>query len=295
MSEDKRPKTIIDLKKYDDPTDLSPKNLEWGLWIATHQKKIYKILIIILASIAASFLLYAGYGYFYYFVFGQEEDRTLDQSIAAVNSVAYRLQNKPIDLAYSQAQVISSNTGSDFVVHLKNANDKQSATFAYCFVAGTEKACGNSFILPSEEKNLVLINSTIKAPSGSATFELSNINWQKLKAGDIPNWDNYRTQRSNFVITAPKFSTYGNNVNYLEFDITNDSSYGYFEVPLNIIMSRGNEIMAINRYIVKDLNSRETKSIRLSWPEAVNLGGSISITPDLNLLDSNIYKAYTSN
>lgn len=295
MSNDKSTKKENKLNKYEDPTDLSPKNLEWGLWLAVNQKKIYKALVIILASIAAGFLLYAGYGYFYYFVFGWEQDTSLEQNVGVSGITGYRAQNLPIDLSYNQARIISSNTGSDFIVHLKNSNEKQSATFNYCFKAGEAEACGNSFILPNEEKDLLLINSTIKAASGVAGFEIKNISWQKLKAGEIPDWDAFRNGRLNFVITQPKFSTYGTNVNYLEFDITNNSSYSYFEVPLSIVVKSGTDVKAINRYILKDLNSRETKSIRLSWPEAVNLGGTIIVTPELNILNSGIYKPYSSN
>jgi hypothetical protein len=295
MSNGKSPKKLKSINSYQDPTDLSPKNLEIGLWIATNRKLIYKTLIIILASIAAGFLLYSGYGYFYYFVFGQEQDRTLESSMDGVDLAAYRAQNTPIDISYNQARVIANNGGSDFIVHLKNLNDKQSATFSYCFKAAESEACGSNFILPSEEKDVVLINSNIKSVSGIANFEIKSINWQKLKAGEIPDWNTFKSQRLNFIISQPKFSTYGTNVNYLEFDVTNNSSYSYFEVPINIIINRNGEIMAINRYVLEGLNSRETKSIRLSWPEAVNLSGAITATPELNLLDNSIYKPYSSN
>ena len=295
MSNGKSPKKINNIDNYQDPIDLSPKNLEIGLWIATNRKLIYKTLIIVLASIAAGFLLYSGYGYFYYFVFGQEQDRALESGMSGVDLAAYRAQNIPADISYNQARVISNNGGSDFIVHLKNPNDKQAATFSYCFKVAESEACGNSFILPSEEKDILLVNSDIKTATGIASFEMKNVIWQKLKAGEIPDWNAFRSQHLNLVISQPKFSTYGTNVNYLEFNVTNNSAYSYFEVPLNIVANRNGEIMAINRYILEGLNSRETKSIRLSWPEAVNLSSTITATPELNLLDSSIYKPYSSN
>ncbi len=53
--------------------------------------------------------------------------------------------------------------------------------------------------------------------------------------------------------------------------------------------------MAVNRYVIKDLDSNTTKSIRLSWQEAVNLNGEIKVTPDLNIMNTAIYKPYRSN
>ena len=295
MSEDKSPNKKIDLKKYEDPTNLSPKNLEFGLWIANNRKKIYKFIIIILTAIAAGFVLYSGYNYFYYFTLGQEQDRSLSQDTSGLDLTNYRLQNKPQDMLYDHPVVISNNGGSDFFVHLKNPNEKQYATFSFCFTTTNNEACGTGFILPGEEKNLLLVNSNIKSASGSAGFEIKNISWQKIKAGEIPDLSAFNKQRLNFAITEPKFSTYDDELDYLEFSITNNSTYGYFEVPLNIVISRGSEIMAINRFVIKDLSSQETKDVRLFWPEGANLGGTITVTPELNLMDSSIYKPYTSN
>lgn len=295
MSKVKSPKKSIDLNKYDDPIDLSPKNLEMGLWIANNHKRIYKGLVIFLALIAAVFLIYSSYGYIYYFVFGREQDKNLEQNASGIDLVNYRLQNIPADLIYNQARAITNNSSSDFIVHLKNPNEKQSANFNFCFISGEKEICGTSFILPNEEKDVLLINSNVKVASGLVDFKIKDIAWQKIKANEIANWDIFKNQHLNFLITEPKFSTYGSGVVYLEFDITNNSPYGYFEVPLNLVISQSDDALAINRYVVKELNSRETKTIRLAWSEAANLTGKISVTPEINILNSSVYKPYSSN
>lgn len=294
MNEDKSPKKTVDLNNYEDPIEVSPKNLEIGLWLATHKKIIYKITIIILSLVAAGFLIYSTYGYAYYFIFGKEQDKALQDNKAGIDLNAYRQQNIPIDLTIGQPKVINHDNGADYVVKMKNSNEKQMANFSFCFVKDDEKVCGSSFILPSEEKNILVIGSKVKGFS-NVSFEVTSIAWQKIKAGEIPDWNSWKNSRLKFDITGTKFSNYGNSVNYLEFDITNNSSYGYFEVPLNIIVSQNEETVAVNRYVISGLSSQETKSIRLSWPEAANLGGSISIIPDLNILDSNVYKPYAAN
>lgn len=294
MNEDKSPQKKVDLNNYEDPIELSPKNLEIGLWLATHKKIIYKITIIILSLVAAGFLIYSTYGYAYYFIFGREQDKDLQNNQAGIDLSAYRQQNIPIDLTISQAKVINHDSNADYIVRIKNSNEKQSANFNFCFVNNSEKVCGSSFILPSEEKNVLVIGSKVKG-FGSVSFEISDINWQKIKAGEIPDWNTWKDSRLKFAITDIKFSTYGNSINYLEFNITNNSSYSYFEVPLNMVIGQNEDAVAVNRYVISGLNSNETKSIRLSWPEAVNLGGNVSITPDINILDGNVYKPYTAN
>jgi len=295
MSEDKRPKDNIDLKKYNDPTGLAANNLDFGLWMANNRRRLYKMLVIFLIIIAAGFIIYSSYGYIYYFVFGRAQDQALLQDTTGIDLAAYRLQNKPLDLQVGQAQVISSKTGSDFVVHLNNPNEKQFANFDFCFKAGENSVCGSSFILPKESKEVVVINSSLDVSGSQIKFELNNLRWQKLSAGEIPNWDDFKANHLRFNVTEPTFSSYSNNISYLEFDISNASPYGYFEVPLNIIISQGEEIVAVNRYLLKDFSSQDKKSVRLSWPEAANISGTIKVIPDLNIINQAVYKPYGSN
>jgi len=295
MSDDKRPKDIIDLKKYEDPTGLAAKNLDFGLWMANNRKRLHKILIISLAILAGGLLLYAIYGLGYYFIYGQAQDKLLAQDNSGIDLAAYRAQNKPADMILESAKAISSNSGTDFVATLKNPNAKQAANFDFCFVSGDAKACGSSFILPDEEKNVLLLNNPVKLPTGSVQIELSNIRWQKINAGEIPDWNLFKTEHIKFNPGDPKFVSYDKGINYLEFTISNDSAYGYFEVPLNMTITQGNEIVAINRYVIENFASRTQKSVRLSWPEAANIVGVIKITPDLDIVDKSIYKPYGSN
>lgn len=295
MTEDKRPKKIIDLKKYNDPTGLAAKNLDFGLWVANNQRNLYKILIIFLIIVASGLAIYASYGYIYYFVFGRAQDQALTQDVSGVNLAAYRLQNKPLDLQIGKTQALNTKTGSDLIAHLINPNEKQFAVFDFCFKSGENSTCGSSFIMPKESKDVVVINNSLKIADNQIKFELSNIRWQKLNAGEVPNWDDFKANHLQFNITEPTFSSYSNNISYLEFDISNESPYGYFEIPLNIIISQGEETVAVNRYIIKDFNSRDKKSVRLSWPEASGISGTIKVVPDLNIMDATIYKPYRSN
>lgn len=293
MSNDKRLKKV--LNKYDDPINISPKNLEFGLWLAKNEKSIYKIIVITLASIAAGFLLYSGYGYFYYFVFGREQDKTMFGDSSALDIVNYRLQNQALDLQISGVKSLKNNNSTDFVARLKNVNLRHSANFDFCFTAQDQEFCGKSFILPGEEKDLVFINNSDEKLSVAPQFNIKSILWQKINAGEIPDWNAYRAQRLNFEISTPNFSRYPDNLYHLEFTIKNNSPFSYFEVPLNMIIKKGSEIIAVNRYVIRNLNSGETRNIDFSWSEGANLGGTISIIPDLNILNQNVYKPYGVN
>jgi len=285
----------IDIKKYSDPIGLSAKNLDLGLWLAGHKRIIIRTIIIILFAIAASFILYAAYGYFYYFSFGREQQMILDQSNFGVDLVNYRLQNIAKPLEVLTVKVLNNRNGYDFIAKVKNPNSKHYASLNYCFTFDGGEKCATSFILPGEEKNIILFNQVITGVVNNVSFKTSDILWQKLNAGNIANWDVYKGERLSFATSDVVAPTYDGGLDYLEFTLSNNSAYAYYEVPLNITVENNGEIVAVNRYTAQDVNSREQKSIRLYWPGITTLGGTINIVPELNIIDSSIYKPYRSN
>lgn len=287
-------KDKVDIKKYTDPTGLSAQNLDFGLWLAGHKQKIIKIIIIILSTIAAFFIVYALYGYFYYFTFGREQERIMDETAANIDIAAYRAINTTKPLEVLAVKAISSGGNYDLVAKIKNPNPKHYASINYCFILGTDQKCGSSFVLPSEEKIIILPKQLTSEAVNNVSFKTDNINWQKLNAHYIPDWEIYKKDHLNFTVRDVKSSTYGNNLNYLEFNVSNDSAYSYYEVPFNIVIRSGDNIIAINRYIVADFNSRENRNVRLYWPEINSYGDTIDIIPDLNITNDNIYKPYSN-
>ncbi len=293
MAQDKRKQSDDQIKQYQDPNQLIPKNLEFGLWLANNKRKIVLWLTIILGIIAAAFVIYALYGYIYYFTIGKEQDKIMSEGGAVIDISDYRLQNRPSDLRIGTAKSLASDNGTDLTVKIANVNDKQYAAFEFCFISGEQEACGGDFILPQEEKEVVLLNSSMPA-GGSVQFEITKIYWQKLRAGEIPDWNFFKNQRLNLSFDDVRFSTYSNDVAYLEFTITNNSAYSYFAIPLNIIVRRTDGIVALNRYVVQDLNSRTSREVRLLWPEGAAARGQVEIVPILNILDNRLYKPYSA-
>ena len=290
--ETKKTENKIDIKKYDDPTGLSAKNLDFGLWLADNKRLINKIIIIVLSSVGALMILYSLYGYFYYFTFGREQEKILDQQKDGLDILSYRDNNSPKDLEILGVQAISRENSYDLIATVKNPNAKHHAGISYCFLLGSDQKCSTSFILPGEEKLIVLLNQKSEEAVNDIRFKVNDMSWQRLSARSIPDWKMYNKDRLNFSISGLKTSVY-NNLNYLEFDIANNSAFSYYEVPLNIIVrNNGNNVTAINRYAITDFKSGENKSVRLYWPGLSQYSDAIEVIPDLNITDQNIYKPY---
>lgn len=294
QKEPEKIKNIINIKKYKDPTGLSAENLDFGLWISKYKRLIISITISALALLGAFFIIYALYGYFMYFTIGQEQDKILNQTDSSVDLAQYRATNEAKPLQIENVKALNGREVYDLTAKIKNPNSKHYAAINYCFTIGEDKKCSSTFILPSEEKIIILAKQKVVGDVSDLSLKVETVNWQKLNARYIPNWEIYKKERLNFTVTEPKSATYGTNLNYLEFTISNDSAYSFYEVPLNIIARNSDNIIAVNRYVVTDFKSREKKNIRLSWPEVTTFGGTIDVIPDLNIISDSVYKPYSN-
>ena len=293
MTQDKRKISDEQINAYQDPANIAPKNLKLGLWIANNRRRLYRFLVVFLGVIALASVAYALYGFVEYNTIGREREKTLLYSSGGVDISDYREQNRPEDLRISTPRALAGTDGTDLTIRLGNSNDKQYALFDFCFVSGEAEACGQDFILPQEQKDIFLLNTDLEA-SADLRFVINRILWQKIKAYEVPDWSTFRAERLNFEIRDAKFTTYSNDVSYLEFTIENNTAFGYFSVPLDITIRQGDRIMAVNRYVIYDFLSRSTREIRLLWPEGEARGGSIEIVPVLNILSDAIYKPYSA-
>ncbi|NCU42840.1 hypothetical protein EOL72_00590 [Candidatus Falkowbacteria bacterium] len=293
MSKGKRKISDDQIHDYDDPINMTPKNLKLGFWVARNKRRLYRALVIFLGLIAFGTVAYAVYGVIEYNTIGREREKITLYSSGGVDISDYREQNRPEDLRISTPRSLAGGSETDLTVRISNPNEKQYAYFDFCFINSENEACGSDFILPQDQKDLALLNSTL-GTGGEIRFVIKRILWQKLKAYEVPDWTVFKEQRLNFEVDDAQFSTYTNEVAYLEFSVSNNTPFSYFSVPFDIFIRQGDKVMAINRYVVYDFLSRSTRSVRLLWPEGEARGGNIEIIPNLNILDDSIYRPYSA-
>jgi hypothetical protein len=153
-----------------------------------------------------------------------------NQSLVVVSSP----KNQVADLIVSSPQTFLNNGSYDFSAFLENPNERFKATFKYCFkIDGVQFLCDNSFIFPSERKILTAFNKEINNLQSNVSLEIENVAWQRIDNREIPNWQQYLNERLNFSLRDINLNT-NNDLNNLSFEITNNSAYSYYEVPLNI-------------------------------------------------------------
>jgi hypothetical protein len=284
----------IDLKNYNGESQGSLKRMNFGLWIAEHRRRIIKTIIIFLIALSAFFFIYSSYNYIVYFISGDPNSQMIN------NNLSFAARQVTTDLEIAPLQVFDNDGHSDLVVKVSNPNEKFMANFNYCFtMKETGVSCSQTFILPGESKYVFALAQEISGSRSELSFNISNVFWRRIDAHQIPDWGEFANQRLDFAVSGLNFSSAAVsglsdkvNLSTLDFSIKNQTAYGYYEVPLNIFLYSGSEIVAVNRYILQNFLAGETRMINISWPGSFRMVNRTEVVPDINIMDDNVYLKY---
>lgn len=290
----------IDLKAYKGDGDLSISQMKFGLWLSTNRKRIIRIIVIFLIISSATLFSYSSYHYVIYFLYGRQADKDLVKSLSEnlFDAQAYRESTAPQILLAGPISSFNVAGKTDFILTLKNTNEKYYGLFDYCLkdAKDIDIACGSSFILPNSEKYLVLTAQDIERPGSTLSFQADNIFWQRLNNREIPDWGHYLAERINLQVTDIVYSKPDYNsrtpMHTVAFKIRNNSAYHFAKLPLDIILSNGSSITGVNVYNLNNLLSSETRDLKISWPAGPERATKVEVIPDVNILDPNVFLPY---
>jgi hypothetical protein len=286
----------IDLEKYNNEDTVSLRAMEFGLWLARNRQKIKKTIIGFLFAVCAFFFIFSAYGLFNYFLAGDPNKQV------TTNNLLLSPRNMTIKLEAAAPEIFKSDGHYDLAAKVRNPNDNFSSTFKYCFRQdGYDVACGEAFIFPEEEKYILALARDLDLDKGTAgvSFAISDISWRRLDARRIPDWARYAAERLNFSVSDLKFTSAERSdlsekvaLNSLEFSIKNETPYGYYEAPLNILFYSGGSLVGVNRYLLVDFLSGENRNINLIWPGNLRGVNRTEVVPDINIMDEGVYLKY---
>ncbi len=284
----------IDLKNYNDQTGISLREMNFGLWLSENRKRIIWSVIIFLIILSAFFFIFSSYNLAIYF-FGNHTDTkaNINEQVVSPHKLTKGLQ-------VSTLQIFPHQTGKDLSIKLANPNDKFMANFKYCFESSDKDLlCGSDFIMPNENKYVLVLNKFPKLNVSRIKFKLKEVSWRRIDAHKIPNWASFSQEHLNFPIQNLNFSAGTSNnlskkidLNNLSFSISNKTPYSYYELPLNILLFRNNSLIGVNRYFLENFLAGETRDISISWAGDLRGVNHTSIKADLNILDDDVYLKY---
>ena len=292
----------LGLNRYQDPGGITTKKLNLGLWIVSHKRQFILGVTGVLIALSVVFYDYSIYSYIDYLYFGGKAERLAIEQMATVSAVdeVQRIKNAAKKLEESSPQVFLNNDKYDFLAKIKNPNTNFFANFNYCFNDGSvELACGSTFILPDETKYVTIFSNELKFKPVNLSIVIKDVTWQRLDLHKYPDWKGYSASHLNFIVENAAFKTSETSglsekigLDILDFDITNQTAYNYWEVPVSIILMASGNPVAVNHYSLSEFISGSKRSVHLSWPDSIPKPDQITVVPNLNILDDNIFMKY---
>ncbi len=298
MNNDKKNKeTGINFSGDKKATGKLHDKFDFSLWFLKNRAKFFIGVVLFLIVLSAGLYLFSFYN-LYDYISGSKNEEGLLQELTNTN-VSLTAGRTAIDLETGNSQSFSHNGRYDFIAKIKNPNSNFFAQVNYCFLSGEiELACGNSLIFPGETKYLMTLAISLDSRPGNLDLVLKNINWERVDGKKYPNWTEYFSDHSNFVITDTKFiaekadTLTSGYIDEVSFSITNNSAYNYWEVPLSILLFRGDNLVGVNKYTISEFMSLDQKDVNLSWINSVKSVDRVEIIPDVNILDEDNYIKY---
>ncbi len=262
------------------------------LWVILHKFQIKRVFSALLIAVSVFLWGYGLYGLAdWFFLSGVGERRAI--ASLSENLVNYSVRQKANPLEVRGVTLLANSRYDAFAV-LKNINSGWSAAFEYRFaLPGEETKVKTGFILPGEQKYIYDLGIQVKGKPKKAELELLSVRWSRIIKSQIPDYGIFQNARLAFDISKPEYTpalqVAGRAVSRATFTVINKSAFSYFEVPLQVILYRGNTVAAITVTAVTNFQSGEERQVDVTWFETFAGITRVEVKPDLNILDPSIY------
>ena len=291
----------FDLNKFEDRGGMTINKINFGLWLVANRKRFILMFIGFLIAVSAIFYGYTLYNYIDYLFFGGQKERLAIEELTKTPSVseAQRIQSQAKPIENSTAQMFASNGRYDFLTKITNPNNQFFINFDYCFTdAGKDIACAKTFLLPTESRYLASFNNQLSGVS-QLGFRIFNLKWDRINLHTYPDWAGFLASHINFTTSDINFKSATEsglsdklNFNTLDFKITNNSAYNFWEAPFTIVLFNSQTPVAVNHYSLYNFLSGEARPVRLSWAGNVASVNKVEIFSEINILDDTVFMKY---
>jgi len=282
-----------------DKEALSTKKLKWGLWYARHKVLFYKLLIIFLTLFIVVIFIFSAWRWIYFFL-EMPDQKLLEQNLASsINYTGAHPHFKAQQIQIIGARVFNSGVDKyDAAVEATNPNKSFLVSFDYYFtINGSKTQVKKTFLLPGENRPIVVLGIDSSTHPGQPTFSMENVKWKRISGHeikDVISWQKYRldfeTSDFKFIRRASSISEDGANAHAIKFKITNKSPYNYKEPKFLVGLYQGSSLAALLPLQLDSLKSLETREVDLrSFVSHLTINGAV-VFPLINPYDEEVYK-----
>ncbi len=278
------------------PDNVSNKVLEESLWVLRHKTgliKIGTIALLILDTLVLGWVLFSYVDY--WLGSGVAERKNIaTQTGQTILLADLQKQLTPKPLAISDVQLFGGREDKyDLGVEIANDNDNIWGEFEYEFAGAnfiTPPVTG--VILPKTRKWLLQLGQSSPARPANMRLVFSKFVWHRISRHDYPDYAGYAKEHFGFTSSDVSFGHSAlaqGTLNQVNFTLTNNSAYAFWQVPVAILLFRGDQIVGFNQVTLEKVGSLETRPVVVSWQEGLPQVTRVDIQPDVNILDQSVY------
>lgn len=278
--------------------ELTEAELKFGYWFVTHRDQLRRALIIALIVFSVATFGYAIFDIIrFYGFYSQEHQQSLNTLSQNYIDVGYIHEVNAIQpLQVLSRHVLPAGDGRvDIAARVVNPNTKwalKNVAFQFSH-GGSFYDSQESFVLPGEEKYLLLLN--VEGPrGGTPQIFFQDQQWQR-----VINYQDWGPQRLNFLITNKKFLSARQSelsgqlpVSQAEAEITNATAYNYNEVEVQIALLSGSRLTGISKVALQDFSSGDKRQVVSRWTERLSAVSNVEIIPSVNIIDQSVYSEF---
>ena len=285
--------------RYTDPTgEFTNSSFRLGEWYVKNKFELRKIFITILAIWAVGSVLFSfGYWGYYYSIGYWDDQRMLNQQVLEVED--YEIMHEqygPKNLIYNKLAIYETvrDNAFDFVVEVKNPNDKWLAKVKYKFTySGGETPLSTAYILPDVTRPMAYLGQDKVSYPSQAKLVVESVDWQKIDPHQVFDTVTFVASRQAFSFGnfSYKHSSIAQNIpnNTLKFDIRNDSSYSFWEADYYVELYGSTGPVGITFLRIDQFRTGDTRNIDIrSYVDDLYVD-NIKIYPVTNVFDDEIY------
>ncbi|MFH0854448.1 MAG: hypothetical protein V1891_03070 [bacterium] len=281
---------------------ISNKDLERGYWFVTHKiflKRLGYSFFILFNILIISFNAYKIINF--YTVEAEKHEREMQELFSMhIDYEPIHKSNQPSPPQIGQIKILSSGRKNDkgtydLIAQIYNPNEKFKIEFDYQFICNSQSLIlKHTYVLPGQKKIIADFGLNLLNHNNNAQVKIINLQYERISAHEIADPISFINDRLIFEIKNVEMNKIeeAKNVYKISYDFENKSAYNYWDLGLTTLLYKDSEIVGIDYIALEKFQSGEKKEIELTWYEYLPTTIKVSIIPEADVFDKNIYMKF---
>lgn len=264
---------------------FSDLSLKLSYWIVSHRQQFRRWWFVVLLALDFLLVVYVAITLTLYIGGAAAVQTIIDSSPRTVLSRTYLAQHQPTALVFSDTSVLArGDSRTDLAVRVQNANTVWAAVVYYAFdFQGETMASGSSYIAPTATAYVLGLNASLAETTADAAVKLTitNTDWIFTPARPEAVTPSFLVGKTGLVTTSQS----GSAATVVTGKITNTAVVGWREVPVDVILTVGDQLVGVNQFTIRTWGSLENRDINVQWRRTFSGAAAVNILPVVNPFD----------